>query len=579
VGEGDFQFITYKQADERMTNFGSGLVHLGLKPTDCIGVYSKNRVEWQIVAQGSMVQSVQAIALYDTLGEDAVEYIVTHSQLKAICCSKSVLNKVLAIIPKCPTIMFIVCFDPVPENVQSDVKLLELKDVEKLGENRVDDVPPSPKDLLTIMYTSGTTGTPKGVMLTHENMVAMTAGVKAIQSSMNLTIDDTVMSYLPLAHIFERLAESIAFSGGSRVGYYSGDPLKLMDDMKLLKPTILPGVPRVFDRIYDKVKGQVENSSWLKSLIFNQAYQLKHDARIAGVQTPWSDFIVFNKIKEALGGNVRVMVGGGAPVRPDVQEFLGDIFDCVFLQGYGLTEVCGAGHVQLTGDLSYGHVGSIVPCIEMKLESVSELNYFVTENPPRGEVLYRGPCVSQGYYKDPERTAEVFDKDGWFHSGDIGELLPNGTLKVIDRKKNIFKLSQGEYVASEFVEGKLSLSKLISQIYVYGDSYQSSCVGVAVVEPVSLINALKQNGFPDASAEQLETLISDNKVKQFVLKEITSVGEREKLKGYEQVKNIHLISKEFTALGLTTPTMKLMRGDMKKHFQNEINTMYQQLNQ
>lgn len=581
---GPYEWLTFQQVFDRANHFVCGMVKLGISSKQHIGVWSKNRIEWQVVGEGCAMQNMVTISLYDTLGPESSEFIINHGDIVSVCCAGDTLPKLLDIMDKCPRVKFIVCFDAeaVTEQVKQkcSVPIYSIDHVEQLGrENLLPHAPPVSTDLFTIMYTSGTTGQPKGVMITHANIMSMIAGaqVHLVGKILEAPGDHAVLGFLPLAHIFGRLVEALCMHNGVKVGYWQGDARLLVEDIKELKPTIMATVPRVLDRVYDKVKAGVEGASWFNRAVFNRAYKYKKAALEKKTSTPWCDWMVFNKIKQNLGGSMQLIISSGAPLRAEVQEYLNICFSVPVVQAYGLTEISGAGFIQMHDDFSFGHVGSVCPCNEVRLESVPEMNYFVTDDPPSGEVCYRGESVTIGYFKDEEKTKEVFDEEGWFHTGDIAKMMPNGTLVIVDRKKNIFKLSQGEYVAVENIENKLGESKLLSRLWLYGDSFQSSLVAVGVVNAPVLVQHAKQNGIADASEDKIKELIQRPDINKLVLKDLEKLGKSHKLQGFEFVRAIHLVDYDFDTIDCVTPTLKLQRVALKKHFQEQIDQMYSRL--
>merc|ERR1712072_1329229 len=318
--------------------------------------------------------------------------------------------------------------------------------------------PATPTDIATLMYTSGTTGNPKGVILTQKALVSgITAVCDKLQAvGSDVSEDDVFFSYLPLAHIFDRMTEELLISKGGSIGYWQGDVKQILDDVGALKPTFFCGVPRIFDRIYSAVMAKM-NASFVAGLLYKFAVSRKFGAMKRGLRqseaAPFMDKLIFNKVKARLGGNVRLMISGGAPLAPHVEKFLRVAMCCAVVQGYGLTETCAASFVAVPDDMEMmSTIGVPFPSIEYRLEAVPEMNYYPSSDPPRGEIILRGPSVFAGYYKDKKQTDGAIDKGGYFHTGDVGEIQPSGALKIIDRKKNIFKLSQGEYVAVEVLE-------------------------------------------------------------------------------------------------------------------------------
>lgn len=292
--------------------------------------------------------------------------------------------------------------------------------------------------------------------------------------------------------------------------------------------------------------------------------------------SPIWDKLVFNKIKEKLGGRVRILGSGASPLSPDVMDFLRVCFGCMLIEGYGMTETSCIITLMDVGDVLAGHVGSPHAACEVKLVDVPEMNYTSEDEPyPRGEICVRGPIVFQGYYKDEVQTREVFDDDGWFHTGDIGLWLPGGRLRIIDRKKNIFKLAQGEYIAPEKIENVYAKCKFVSQCFVYGDSFNSSLVAVVAVEPDVLRDWAASEGI---QYEDLRQLCNDPRARNAVLAEMDDVGREAQLRGFEFAKAVTLVPEQFTLEnGLLTPTFKIKRSQAKEYFAKAIANMYAEL--
>jgi long-chain acyl-CoA synthetase len=580
TGWGDYVWTTYGEVRTQSTNFGAGLRFLGLQPKDRVGIYSKNRPEWIVTALGCQAHSIIIVPLYDTLGPNAAEYIINHAELSTVVVGKENIHSLLAVAERSKYLATIINMDPLDakskelsEKLQN-VKIMDFDQVLKKGsQNPVPFVPPQPNDLYCIMYTSGTTGDPKGVMLTHRNIVADCAA--GTMAGLNLSPSDVHLSYLPLAHVYEAVAIMNALFIGGSVGFYHGEITELLDDIQKLRPTILLGVPRVYNRISDGVWAMVEQSNSLKRFLFNYAYSFKlNRLKSGGGDSPFWNRLVFSKLQQLTGGRVRLMLSGAAPLSSKVQDFLRVVFMCDVIQGYGLTETTAGATLSKPEDVVSGHVGRPLPCCEIKLVDVPELGYTSNSKPPRGEICIRGPNVFVGYYKRPDLTKEAIDADGWFHTGDIGQWIEGGRLQIIDRKKNIFKLSQGEYVAGEYLETIYMRSRYVLQIYVYGDSFQSYLVAVVVPNLETLIAWAKQHEIKDL---KITSVCQNARVKRHIWQELVLVAQQEKLKGFEVVKNIYLEPEQWTVEnGYLTPSMKLKRPAIKKKYQQVIENLYKE---
>lgn len=509
-----------------------------------------------------------------------MKYIVNHADIQAIFCLPNTLNTLLSFLSDISRVRVIVVVGGVDEQLPSlpsttGVKVISYLKLLNQGQSSIKPFcPPKPEDTATICYTSGTTGTPKGVVLSHANLISSVAG-------MSLTVkfypSDIYISYLPLAHIYERANQIMSVYSGVAIGFYQGDNLKLMDDLAALRPTIFCSVPRLYNRIYAGIITAVKTSGALKERLFNAAYNSKKQAIFSGRKpSPMWDRLVFNKIKDKLGGRVRFMGSGASPLSPDVMEFLRVCFGCRVMEGYGMTETSCVITSMDEGDISNGHVGSPNPACEVKLVDVPEMNYTSDDQPhSRGEICVRGPILFQGYYKDDEQTKEVVDDEGWLHTGDIGLWLPGGRLKIIDRKKNIFKLAQGEYIAPEKIENVYAKCRFIAQCFIYGDSFNSCLVAIVAVDPDVLKEWATSEGI---KFEDLSQLCNHPKATAAVLAEMDAVGREAQLRGFEFAKAVTLVLEPFTMEnGLLTPTFKIKRPQAKAQFAKEISDMYAQL--
>ncbi|CDQ56712.1 unnamed protein product [Oncorhynchus mykiss] len=430
--------------------------------------------------------------------------------------------------------------------------------------------PPQPQDLAVVCFTSGTTGKPKGAMITHGNIASNSSSViKILEGSFVIQQEDVSISYLPLAHMFERMIQVSMLCHGARVGFYQGDISLLMDDIKTLKPTFFPVVPRLLNRIYDKILGSV--TSPLRRAVLHYAVRRKQAELSSGVvrnNSLW-DRLVFNRIQANLGGNLRFILTASAPISPTVLSFLRATLGCLIFEGYGQTECTAGCTFSMPGDWSAGHVGAPLPCAMVKLIDIPDMNYYAKNG--EGEICIRGHSVFRGYLKDEEKTTEALDRDGWLHSGDVGQWLPNGTLRIIDRKKHIFKLSQGEYIAPEKIENVYMRCVPVLQVFVHGDSLQSHLIGIVVPDPEVFIDWVKKRGIVGS----YEELCQNPDVKKEVLEDMTAVGKEAGLKSFELVKDLHLHPEMFSVSnGLLTPTLKTRRVDIHRVFQEQITDMY-----
>ncbi|XP_060938610.1 long-chain-fatty-acid--CoA ligase 1a isoform X1 [Limanda limanda] len=576
-----YEWLTYKQVADKAEYIGSALLHRGHSHTGdkFIGIFSQNRPEWTISELACHTYSLVVVPLYDTLGTEAIAYVIDTAAISTVICDTP--EKAQMILDggnegAVKTIVVMEAFDSelVARGKKCGIEVLSLKDFEALGrDHHQEPVPPTPEDLALICFTSGTTGNPKGAMLTHGNVIANTAAfLRVTQVHCMLDTHDIHISYLPLAHMFERVVQGVVLVHGARIGYFQGDIRLLMDDLKTLQPTVFPVVPRLLNRMFDKVFSQANTP--LKRWVLDFAFRRKEAEMKNGVvrtDSMW-DKLIFKKVQASLGGRVRLMITGAAPVSPTILTFLRAALGCQFYEGYGQTECTAGCTMSLPGDWTAGHVGPPLPCNAVKLVDVAEMNYLAANG--EGEVCVKGPNVFLGYLKDPEKTAEALDDDGWLHTGDIGKWLPNGCLKVIDRKKHIFKLAQGEYIAPEKIETVYNRSDPVAQIFVHGDSLQACLVAIVVADPEYLPVWAKKQGFEGSFTE----LCSKKEVKDAILGDILRLGKEAGLKSFEQVKDIALHPEMFTVQnGLLTPTLKAKRNELRSRFREQIDQLYAQI--
>lgn len=577
----EYQWLTYREVYESACDFGSGLLQEGIeaKNDTFIGIYSGNRAEWVFTEQACSMFSMVTVALYDTLGPDTCAYIINQTEMTLVVCDKA--EKAQLLLDKAGSLKSmktLIIMDEISEKnretaAKHGIKVVAFRDVVENGKRkRVNPVPPTEDDLAMICYTSGTTGDPKGAMITHKNLVSNLSSIAyyAEKSHMGFSHKDSHISYLPLAHAFERGVQIIMFMHGARIGFFSGDVKLLTNDMQALRPTIFPTVPRLLNRMYDKVIAGVKDSR-LKSMLFNWALQAKEGdlrRRIITKNSIW-DKLVFKKIQDLVGGRVRLVFTASAPLEPKVLNFARCAFGCVVVEGYGQTESTAGIAFNIPGEYISGHCGPPLPCNVVKLVDVPEMDYYAKDN--KGEIVCKGPNVFIGYFKNDTKTKEAIDKDGWLHTGDIGQWLPNGTLKIIDRIKNIFKLSQGEYVASEKIENTYMRSQYVAQAFIEGDSFQPYLMGVMVPDEEVIIPWAKQMEIQGSFKE----ICQREDVKSMILKDILSVGKTAQLKGFEQVKDIHIHPELFSVEnGLLTPTFKNKRPQLRKFFKTRIQELY-----
>ncbi|CDW76486.1 long-chain-fatty-acid--ligase 5 [Stylonychia lemnae] len=589
-----YKWRTWSEIDEITTSYALAVKDLGMVPEiheenqtwKFMGIYAKNREEWAITNISNFKNSVVTVAFYDTLGPQAVEFVLRQTTLTSVSSAGQYVAGLIKLKKdgKANSLQNIVSFDEVSQDIinqgeQVGIKVHKFWDVVEHGRNAKNRLSedqlekPKPESVYMFSYTSGTTGDPKAVVSRHSNYLS--AATAASEGVKEFNQDAIFISYLPLAHSLEQALFSVALIQTCRIGYYSGDPLKLLDDMQTLKPTLFPSVPRLYSKIYDRIMAGVKEKSAAQQWIFNRAVQSKlHYLQQDGSLThKFYDTVVFKKLRDLLGGNVNLMVTGSAPIAAEVLNTLKVIFCAPIREGYGQTETSAPATLTHPYDPVSGHVGGPIPSVKIRLRDIPEMEYLSTDQPfPRGEVCFKGPSIFTGYFKADDKTSEAFDADGWLRSGDVGLLYPNGSIKIIDRAKNIFKLSQGEYIAPEKLENVYIQSPFIAQIFVYGDSLQAYLVAIIVVEPSTLKKWAAENSL---DTENLKQHLTNDALTKAILADMNKLAVENKFNSLEKIKFIHLTLEQMTQENdLLTPTMKIKRNIAKKVYDKEITELY-----
>ncbi|XP_063771972.1 fatty acid CoA ligase Acsl3 [Pseudophryne corroboree] len=586
---GRYNWISYEETYMSASLFGSGLAALGQKPRSNIAIFCETRAEWIISAQACFMYNFPLVTLYSTLGGPAIAHGLAETEVTHIITSKELLqSKLKSILPQVPLLRHIILVDGSSSAQQADypsnITVHSMEAVQALGEKQVNKrCPPLPHDIAVIMYTSGSTGIPKGVMISHSNIIAGITGMA--QRITNLGETDTYIGYLPLAHVLELSAELVCLSRGCGVGYSS--PQTLSDqstkikrgskgDASELQPTLMAAVPEIMDRIYKNVMSKVATMSPVQRGLFSLAYNYKMKQISKGANTPLCDRFVFWKVRKLLGGKMRVLLCGGAPLSAATQRFMNICFCCPVGQGYGLTETCGAGTITEMYDYSTGRVGAPLVCCEIKLKNWEEGGYFNSDQPrPRGEILIGGPNVTMGYYKNELKTKEDFfvDNNGqrWFCTGDIGEFHSDGCLKIIDRKKDLVKLQAGEYVSLGKVEAALKNLPIVDNICAYANSDQSYVIGFVVPNQKELLKLAEKRG----TQGSFESLCNNSIMEKEVLRVLVESPAAATLEKFEVPAKLRLVAEPWTPeTGLVTDAFKLKRKELKSHYQEDIERMY-----
>ncbi len=560
---GTWETISTQQYIDKANAISRGLLRLGIEPNMKIAVISSNnRTEWNILDIGILQLGAQNVPIYPTISEQDYEYVLNHSE--SVYCFVSdteVLEKVNSIKHN-TKLKEVYCFDEIPgcKNWKEVLKLGEDKsnqdEVEKLKKLV------KPEDLATLIYTSGTTGRPKGVMLSHNNIVSNVLG-----SAPRVPFPFgafTALSFLPVCHIFERMILYL-YQYHSVSVYFAESIEMISDNLKEVKPHVITAVPRLLEKVYDKIIAKGSTVGGVKQKLFFWAVELglKYEPYGANgwlyeTQLSLARKIIFSKWKEGLGGNIELIVSGSAALQPRLARVFAAA-EIPVMEGYGLTETSPviAVNDQRNHGFKIGTVGKVIDKVEVKIAE-------------DGEILTKGPNLMLGYYKEPDKTAEAIDEDGWFHTGDIGELDNEGFLKITDRKKEMFKTSGGKYVAPQVIENIMKQSRFIEQIMVIGEGEK---MPAALIQPnFEFVQEWAKRKNLDIGSSNDKIIHNEDVIARFQ-EEIdfynTKFGHWEKIKKFELTPDVWSIEAEHL-----TPTMKLKRRNIKKMYERLYDNIY-----
>ena len=409
-------------------------------------------------------------------------------------------------------------------------------------------------------------------MITQRNIISGMCGVE--KNGFQFSNRDSYLMYLPHSHIYDRLIFHILTNSGSRIGFYSGDIMNIKEDLQNLKPTLFISVPRLFNRFFQIITQNFQEKTGLSKYFLDSSLSKKRNKyeKNGSLKNGIIQKIIFKNVKNSLGGKIRLMISGSAPLSGEVIKFLRIVFSCPIIEGYGLTETCGASFSTHPDDSSIEHIGGPMPGIEAKIREIPEMEYYCTEKIHTGELYVRGPSIFIGYFLGQEYTDISIDSDGWFSTGDIvSRDIESGKFKVIDRINNIIKLSQGEYVSLEKIELALLKSKFVHQVFVYGDPFQHYLVAIIVPCKKYIQNKWIKNNNCHSDWRQI---IENSKLREDLYEDIKGLSLKNQLNRYELVNKIHLEPEEWTDQDLLTSTQKLIRNKAKIKYKEIIQNLY-----
>ena len=550
---------------EKVRNLALGLYELGVRKGDKVSIHSENSAEWVICDQAILSIGAVNVPIYTTQPGEQIKYILENSEAKIhIVSNDDLFADSQPFIDKLPELESVIS---ILGSTHEELK--SFNDILQLGAKKHEESPDlfeelrsqvSPEDLATLIYTSGTTGDPKGVMLTHNNIASnLLASLERVPFDETVREHEKMLSYLPLSHVFERMITYMYLSMGYPI-YYIEEVDQIREDFEYVKPYYFATVPRLLEKIHTGIKVKGQEMSGLKKQLYywaiNRAEEYDPENPPSGldaIKHKIADKLVYSKIRELFGGNLLGMVSGGAALSPNLFRFM-NALGLICMQGYGLTETSPVLSVNDKNHMRVGSSGTPLSNVDIKIAD-------------DGEILAKGPNVMKGYYNNPEKTDEVFNEDGWFMTGDVGKLEDN-YLYITDRKKSVFKLSTGKYVAPQTIENLLSESGFIDQAMVIG--YQRKfCSALIVPDYGNVKKRLKSQGKSIS-----EPLNEDPEVQELIQTEVDKVNSQ--LSPWETVKKFVLLETPFSIdSGELTPTLKVKRPVVKERYEDEIESMYQ----
>lgn len=587
-------------------DYARGLAEIGLVPhQDRLHIFALTLAKWMQTFLAAAFESVAVVTAYDTLGEAGLIHSMVETGSNGVYTDNVLLPNLIKPVQEAKDIRFIIHSEPIDpadkraggklaaeaqaavdkiKQVRPDIKFYCYDDVVALGKKSLAKLNlPTTDEYACIMYTSGSTGPPKGVVITHKMILCGLGGISTVAGRDLVYRGDRVIAFLPLAHIFELMFELMSFWWGSCLGYANVKTLtdvsvrNSQSDLAEYRPTIMVGVAAVWELVRKGVIGKVKQQPGFAQKIFWAAFAAKKT--LNHYHLPGGIFdVVFKKIKQATGGELRVVLNGGSPISRDGQVFISTLI-APMLIGYGLTESCANTTIVDHNHFAYDTVGTLLGSLTGKLVDVAEAGYYAKNN--QGELWIKGDCITKEYYKNDKETKEAFSDDGWFKTGDIGEWNADGTLKIIDRKKNLVKTLNGEYIALEKLESVYRSNPVVLNLCCYADQNRVKPVAIVLLQENNLRLFLADEGIyskDEAKLKEMSAIVEDPKVQLAVYKSILATGKQNGLKGIELLQNIVLLDEEWTPQnGFVTSAQKLQRKKILESCKDKVEKAYQQL--
>ncbi|KFL61100.1 uncharacterized protein TERG_11955 [Trichophyton rubrum CBS 118892] len=559
-----YSYLTFTEYEQQALQLGAGLRKLGHQTGSRLHLFSSTSAHWLCLSHGAASQSITIVTAYDSLGEEGVRHSLQQTRSESIFLDPTLLpllRKVLKDAKDVKNVIYDTNSEPKQEHIDAlkedfgHINIMTYEDLRKLGEETPLTRYPHPATTSAVSLAGG------------DSIVGPYLGPS-----------DVLLTYLPQAHILEFVFENLCLFWGGTMGY--GSPKTLSDtsvrnckgDIRELQPTILVGVPMVWESVKKGIIGNVNKNSAIVKSIFWAGMAAKEFLMSTGLPGAGIlDSFVFKKIKDATGGRLRLTLSGGGPVSRETQRFL-SMAVCPMINGYGLTETSAMGGLNDPMAWTNDAIGEIPAAVEMKLVDFADAGYFTKNDPPQGEIWIRGVSVANSYFDNDEETKAAFSPDGWFMTGDIGQFEPNGHIKVIDRKKNLVKSLNGEYIALEKLESIYRSAPVVANICVYAAQDQAKPVAIIVPAEPALLQLAKSNGI---QGDSIGTLVHDKKLNSIILRDMQNVGKSAGLRGFEIIEGVVLSDEEWTPQnGFVTAAQKLQRKKLVNKYQKDIDRAY-----
>jgi long-chain acyl-CoA synthetase len=557
------EVASYPELVETARALGKGLIDLGVGGGDRVALLSNTRAEWTYADLGILLAGAVTVPVYQTNSPEECQYVLEHSGAKAVFCEDAEqLDKIDAIRDQCPQLEHVIAFTGARDAV------VALDDLRERGAAQADEeldrriAAVQPDEVATIVYTSGTTGPPKGCMLTHGNI---STDVDMVLQRIPVGSDAVFYVFLPLAHVLTRVVQFVALKDGAELTYWEGDPKKIVEEVARVRPTHLPSVPRIFEKIHTAATSKAKAAGGAKARLFDWAVGVGEQVRrreregnsagpVLKAQHALADRLVLSRIRALFGDRIRMCLTGAAPIEPEIVEFF-HAAGVYVLEGYGMTETSAVATVNTLEENKPGTVGKAIPGCEVRIAE-------------DGEVLMRGPNIFKGYYRNEEATRSDL-RDGWLHSGDLGEIDGDGFLRITGRKKDLIITSSGKNITPSAIEGAIRQSRWISQAVVYGDR-KPYLTALITIDPDEAQSLAQQVG---ADASDAEALARHDAVREEIQRAVDEANRR--FARIEQVKRFEILPRDFSAdEDELTPTLKLKRNVVYDRYDERFQALY-----